>query len=200
MNKSYHHGNLRIALIEAGIEIINKDGLNQLSLRKTASLCNVSHAAPYSHFNNKEELLEAMQNHVASRFTALFEDIIENSDKACPDVIKKMGAAYISFFIDNPKYFNFLFFKGNMKINLSIKESEKDSFSAFQIFKETAIKIFKNLGMSEEQIQNLIIINWAIVHGIASIATMKGVTYDKDWKAKIEELLCLENCKPSNCL
>jgi len=61
MADSYHHGNLRQALIEAGIKIINESGEENLSLRKVAALCNVSHAAPYAHFKDKDELLEAIK-------------------------------------------------------------------------------------------------------------------------------------------
>ena len=59
--QTYHHKDLRNALIETGIQIVNTEGVNAFSLRKVAAACGVSHAAPYSHFQNKEELLEAMQ-------------------------------------------------------------------------------------------------------------------------------------------
>ena len=57
MADSYHHGNLREALIDAGIKIINENGEENLSLRKVAAACDVSHAAPYAHFRDKEELI-----------------------------------------------------------------------------------------------------------------------------------------------
>ena len=60
--KQYHHKDLRNALIEKGIEIVNSEGLYSFSLRKVAAACGVSHAAPYSHFQSKEELLEAMHS------------------------------------------------------------------------------------------------------------------------------------------
>jgi len=190
---NYHHGNLRISLIEAGIKLINKEGLNQLSLRKVAALCNVSHAAPYSHFKSKEELVCAMQEHVAGRFTQIFNDILSNNDKNNPSILGKIGEAYVLFFLDNPQYFDFLFFKGDPKINLKVSDSKKDSFPAFQIFKDTAVRIFKQFGMTEEKIQDEIISKWAFVHGFTSIATLKSVTYDKDWKDKIKEFLCVDN-------
>ena len=61
MGDGYHHGNLRQALIDAGIKIINDSGESNLSLRKAAALCNVSHAAPYAHFKDKDELIEAIK-------------------------------------------------------------------------------------------------------------------------------------------
>ena len=52
-NRPYHHGNLRNALIGAGLELINTEGEENLSLRKAALKCGVSNAAPYAHFNSK---------------------------------------------------------------------------------------------------------------------------------------------------
>ena len=43
------------------IKLVNTEGLHSFSLRKVAAACGVSHAAPYSHFQSKEELLDAMQ-------------------------------------------------------------------------------------------------------------------------------------------
>lgn len=58
--KSFHHGNLREALLaRAEIEIENH-GHRVISLRKLAKSLNVSHAAPYRHFDSKESLLLAL--------------------------------------------------------------------------------------------------------------------------------------------
>lgn len=51
--QTYHHKDLRNALIETGIKIVSTEGINAFSLRKVAAVCGVSHAAPYSHFQNK---------------------------------------------------------------------------------------------------------------------------------------------------
>ena len=57
--KPYHHGELRKALIENGIEFINKYGEEKLSLRKVAEKCGVSNAAPYAHFKDKDDFVNA---------------------------------------------------------------------------------------------------------------------------------------------
>ena len=54
--KPYHHGELKKALIENGIEFINQYGEEKLSLRKVAEKCGVSNAAPYAHFKDKDDL------------------------------------------------------------------------------------------------------------------------------------------------
>lgn len=95
--KSYHHNNLKNELIEKGIELVSNYGLSQLSLRKVAQSCNVSHAAPYSHFANKEELVAAMQLHITEQFTDKLLETIEHH-KGSTDFLMEFGKAYISFF------------------------------------------------------------------------------------------------------
>ena len=58
--KKYHHGDLKNALIKAGIEILSKEGIGELSLRKVAQHAGVSHSAPYSHFPDKQSLIAAI--------------------------------------------------------------------------------------------------------------------------------------------
>ena len=58
--KSYHHGDLKNALIKAGADILSNEGVSALSLRKVARKAGVSHAAPYAHFTDKQALIAAI--------------------------------------------------------------------------------------------------------------------------------------------
>ncbi len=58
--KGYHHGNLKTALVEAGLEIIEAEGLAGLSLRAIAAKVGVSHTAPKNHFGSLRGLLTAI--------------------------------------------------------------------------------------------------------------------------------------------
>jgi AcrR family transcriptional regulator len=190
LDKPYHHGNLRNLMIEAGIELINQEGMKQFSLRKVATLCGVSHAAPYSHFQNKEELLKAMQGYVTEQFM----EVLENAIKACPDqnkprVLIQMGKSYVMFFINNPQYFPFLFTQPSMEVNLSLDGDGTKNFPPFELLKTIVFRVFREAGMSKEKMEDTIIALWATVHGLASIATMKNVHYDKEWETKIEDII-----------
>ncbi len=190
MTNTYHHGNLRSSLIEAGIELINKEGEKKLSLRKVAKMCGVSQTAPYSHFQSKEDLLDAMKNYVIDQFMeALERGIHSYENQKNPKVLIEMGKSYVLFFIQNPKYFPFLFSEPCMKVNLCIDGDDSNNFPPFQLLKSIVFRIFGDAGMTKEEMEDTIISLWATVHGLASIATMKNVYYDKDWEKKIEDII-----------
>ena len=74
--QTYHHKDLRNALIETGIQLVSTEGVNAFSLRKDWLRRVVSAMpAPYSHFQNKEELLEAMQLFITDRFSKQLENL-----------------------------------------------------------------------------------------------------------------------------
>src|SRR5258705_11133800 len=58
--KSYHHGDLRRALVNAAVSLLTKTQRWDFSLREVARSAGVSHNAPYSHFASKRELLAAV--------------------------------------------------------------------------------------------------------------------------------------------
>lgn len=189
-NKPYHHGNLRNSLIEAGIKLINQEGTKQFSLRKVAVLCGVSHAAPYSHFKNKEELLKAMQDHVREQLMELLENTIQScSNFNSPYLLIQMGKSYVMFFIKNPHYFPFLCSQLCMEINLSMDDDGTKNFPPFELFKTTAFHVLREIGQPEEKLKDNVISMFATVHGLASIATMQNVHYDEDWETKIEDII-----------
>lgn len=190
MADSYHHGNLRQALIEAGIKIINESGEENLSLRKVAALCNVSHAAPYAHFKDKDELLEAIKNSVTDRFMEELLNAVEGKPTADQAIIA-MGRTYIQFFSSNPDYFAFIFGKQKINAHLKMNREYKDDYPPFLLLRRMYLKHLEENGLEktfEEQEIELIKI-WSIVHGMASIACMKGIKSSVNWNDIDERLL-----------
>jgi AcrR family transcriptional regulator len=189
MEKRYHHGNLRNCLIEAGIELVNTEGETHFSLRRVAAMCGVSNAAPYSHFRNKEELLEAMKSYVTGQFTEELNHSIQGEDVDNPYTLIKMGKSYVKFFINNPQYFEFLFSQACIRVNLNMDNDGKGNFPPFELLKDLHFRILRQHGLPDDKIKDAVILAWATVHGLAAIATMKGVTYDESWESKIEDII-----------
>ena len=187
--KAYHHGNLRNALIEAGIKLINDKGIHQFSLRRVAVICEVSHTAPYAHFKDIDSLLKAMSEHVAMQFTETLNAVIEGREIG-GRVITELGKAYVTFFIEHPNYFQFLFDQSGIKIDLDSEQS--NDYPPFALFRDTAYQLFKNLNLPAQAQKQLLIALWAQVHGIAALATNGNIRYSGDWTALMDTSMFLE--------
>ncbi len=187
MSDTYHHGNLREALIEAGIRIINESGEDALSLRKVASACDVSHAAPYAHFKDKDELIEAVKKSVTGQLMGELEGAVQSAANA-ENAIVDMGKRYVSFFHGHPDYFKFLFGRQNITAHLKTDEKTDDDYPPFALLKETYLKYLKEGGIKknrkEQEVELLKI--WASAHGLAAIACMSGVIPSFDWDEMLE--------------
>ena len=144
MSDNYHHGNLRQALIDAGVKIINEDGEGKLSLRKVAAACEVSHAAPYAHFKDKEELLAAIKSSVTERFMGELEKAIKKAANV-EQAILFMGQTYVSFFSNNPDYFKFLFASQKLMAHLNMDKEYPDDYPPFLLLKSTYKKYFYSM-------------------------------------------------------
>ena len=184
----YHHGNLRNTLIEAGIELINREGEKGFSLRRVCALCGVSQAAPYSHFGSKEDLMEAMKAYVMDQFTEALRDAAAGvGNPLDPRTLIEMGKRYVLFFSRHPEYFTFLFSQPCFRLNLSLDSEAGNTFPPYELFKGHVLSVYPDL--SHDRAEDMIIALWSMVHGLASIATMKNVQYDKNWEEKVEDII-----------
>ena len=105
----YHHGDLKNALISASIAVIDEEGMEGLSIRHAVEKIGVSHAAPYRHFKNKEDLLVA----VGVRCFGMLNDKINTAVKRFPNdqqaQFKALIKTYIKFAVDNPVFYRIMF-------------------------------------------------------------------------------------------
>ena len=188
MSDSYHHGNLRQALIDAGIKIINENGEAGLSLRKVAALCDVSHAAPYAHFKDKDELIKAIKEKVTSDFMAELQKAVDSGSDAKESLVN-LGQSYVSFFLRKPDYFKFLFSNLNIVAHLRTDKEFKEDYPPFVLLKRTYFNYLNEnkIKQSREEQEIDLLMLWAHVHGLASIACMSGVEVSFDWDKMLSE-------------
>ena len=114
--------NLRQALILAGIEEINRRGIQDFSLRSVAEACNVSCAAPYRHFKDKREFMAAIIDYVNDIWAARQEEILAECDDTLRQQIISIVLGYIRFLMENPQYRAILMLKDQDFDNLYHKK------------------------------------------------------------------------------
>ncbi|MEU9420036.1 WHG domain-containing protein [Streptomyces sp. NPDC048272] len=102
---TYHHGDLRRAVIRAALQVIGSDGVAAISLRDLARRARVSHAAPAHHFKDKAGLLTA----IAAEGFDLLADALTSVPPDTARRLREMGARYVEFAVGNPAHFEVMF-------------------------------------------------------------------------------------------
>src|SRR5262247_2786085 len=96
---TYHHGDLRAAILEAAARMVEREGLAGLSVREAARRAGVSHNAPYRHFIDRDALLEAL---AAKGFDELMDALKERSGR-------DLAHAYVRFALEHEQLFRLMF-------------------------------------------------------------------------------------------
>lgn len=184
----YHHGNLRSELIEKAIAIVNGEGEKGLSIRKVASACGVTYAAPYSHFRNKEELLFACREYVSEQFAEHLSQSITGKDATDPQTLNILGNAYMQFFRLHPVYFDFVFNgREGSKMVLTLDEVP-DNYPPFEVFRKVCVALTESHGIPKREGLARLIRCWSLVHGATALIISPNVQLSGDWSEYLKTL------------
>ena len=155
--RRYHHGDLPATLLQVAGKILEKEGVEDLSLRALARRAGVSHAAPYRHFPDRESLLAAL---AAEGFAMLGE---AQRQAAAAAGLRGMGEAYVRFALGHPQRFR-LMFGGTVRIakHPALREVATRTFDGLSGALAARVPEAKDARDSS-------IAAWAMVHGLAQL-------------------------------
>jgi AcrR family transcriptional regulator len=167
--RPYHHGDLSRALVAAGRRILEAEGPAALSLRAVAREAGVSPAAPYHHFKDKSELLDA----VAEEGWHELGDAIAKGRAAAADprlALHEIGVAYVSFARQNPALYRLMY---HAACNRSMMpDKAKGEESGYRQVREALIAAGAD-PTDEQDIQLTQIAAWCNAHGVAEMVGFK---------------------------
>lgn len=104
---TYHHGDLRSALVRAALELLEEHGETELSLRAAARRAGVSPAAPYRHYADREALVSAV---AAVGYRELAERLAAaHPAPSTPEELAAVATAYVQFALERPALFRIMF-------------------------------------------------------------------------------------------
>ena len=108
---TYHHGDLKAALLESAHEILRDEGLEALTLRAVARRAGVSPAAPYRHFTDRRALVAAVAEQGFRRMQELMIATMQSpAGAAGPRAgLRQVAVAYVRFGLDNPAVYRVMF-------------------------------------------------------------------------------------------
>ena len=157
--RSYHHGDLRSALLAAAEEELSAHGVEGFSLRQVAKRAGVSHAAPAHHFGDTRGLLTALAADGFRRFLAAQgrrESVADPDPKA---QLVAAGLGYIDFALERPTLFRLLF--GSDRPDFTDADLDAASTGAYFHLRE---QVHAAGGMETDAAAV-----WAMAHGLADL-------------------------------
>src|SRR5688572_6721025 len=183
---SYHHGNLREALIIGAEEILRERGVTGFSLREAARRAGVSPGAPAHHFGDSRGLLTAV---AARGFQRLAEQLKSASQRVQRDArVKAVGNAYLDFARENGALF------GIMWMRDLLDQTDCDYLAtgraAFNVLEEAALGQEVPVATAPRVPDASVIAAWAMVHGLARL-TLDGAldVVPPETQAQVMELM-----------
>lgn len=117
-SRPYHHGRLRDALVDAGVELARAGGPEAVVLRSATRAAGVSHNAAYRHFADRDALLRAVCERCMSRLALLMEERVDavgaqdgHGDPVATAWLRldALGRAYVEFATSEPGWFRTAF-------------------------------------------------------------------------------------------
>jgi AcrR family transcriptional regulator len=160
VEKPYHHGRLREAVIAAAVAEVESVGAAAVSMREIARRAGVSHAAPAHHFGDKAGIFTA----IATEGFRLAAEAIGPATTG-PDGFIRGGAAYIAFALSHPGHFEVMFRPGLYRADDS--ELIAARAAAFDILYGSARSLAPRA--SAEELTGLVVAGWSLSHGFATL-------------------------------
>lgn len=167
--KNYHHGDLKNALIQSGVEILSKEGIEGLSLRKVAQRAGVSHSAPYSHFPDKQSLIAAISTEGFHQLYNELDAVISAHPKDPKRQLQHGALTYVQFALNHTDTFKIMF--------SGVLEKEQDYPAFVEISHKTFQRVVDVVRSCQEagllrstSAEMMAIAVWGQVHGIISLA------------------------------
>lgn len=175
MMNSYHHGDLREAVLRRAVEVITEAGPESLSLRSLAADLGVSHTAPRYHFGDRKGVLTAVAAEGYAQLAELMATVRRQGG-----TFLDQGVTYVKFALGHPAHFHVMF-----NPSLLAEDDEALLTARAAAFAELRVGVDTvGEGPGREDAAAAVIAAWGMVHGIATL----GLTGNLD-AAELQPLI-----------
>lgn len=172
MAGSYHHGNLRQALLDRGVELARAGGPDAVVLRDVQRMAGVSNSAAYRHYADRQALLGAVQSYAMTRLgEAMIESLARVPDRGprrsrALARLRATGQAYIDFALSEPGLFRTAFAPEGPQHTDDSVDPERHPF---QILRGCVDDLVSTGVLTASRRDGLDEAAWAAVHGLATL-------------------------------
>ena len=166
--RSYHHGNLREALVEAALDLIAEKGPAGFTFAEAARQAGVSPAAPYRHFRDRDALMADVARRGFERFERQLASAWDEGRPSLREAFDRLGKAYLAFARGEPAYFSAMFESG---LSTSAhRDLQEAGDRAFAVLRGACEAIAASMPAGKRPPAMMMALHiWSLSHGIASL-------------------------------
>ncbi len=165
VQRGYHHGDLRAALVSAGLELLKDRSVDDLSLREVARTVGVSATAVYRHFPDKQALLYALCEQGAAQLAHAQQEAMAAAGDG-KSGFDETGRAYVRFAVANPALFRLMM---TTRPPGGLLDADEGAVNAAMRLLRQNIASLLPPGATDDELRMATIKSWALVHGLAML-------------------------------
>ena len=172
-DKTYHHGDLRNALILAAAELIEESGSIDFAMIDAARRAGVSSAAPYRHFRDKEALLEAVAKLALLGLTEASRTAVAGLEVGSMQTIVALGKSYIRYMIEHAAFHDLMF--GDTGMRAMEPDAVDLKATGFYVLVDAVRAYCEREHVISEDPVELATKLWAMVHGLSTLTMNQAI-------------------------
>ncbi|WP_374947722.1 TetR/AcrR family transcriptional regulator [Agreia sp.] len=168
--RSYHHGDLRNALLAATMELVGERGARGFSVSEAARRAGVSISAPYRHFADRDAMLAAAAQSGFAELETRLRDLaatlgVEQTFGACA---AQLAVLYVDFALENPPRFEVMFAPG-------LEKATQPELLEQTVDVQSLLELALAPHLEREQLSSRAAELWALAHGVATLSIGGGL-------------------------
>ncbi|MEM6587752.1 MAG: TetR/AcrR family transcriptional regulator [Pseudomonadota bacterium] len=184
---NYHHGDLRAGLVEATRQLVEANGPDRFSVSDACRAAGVSTAAPYRHFEDRDEMLLAVCAEGMDRFHDLMVKAQAGHEPGTLEAITALGQSYIQFATSEPGVFRLCF--GIAREHKDDNEMVERGMRNYGIVLSQVAAYFGKDEVDDEVLERAFPL-WTMVHGLSFLLIdekMEALNLDHDVEAMLRD-------------
>lgn len=166
-------------VLETAMMLFLEEGYKNVTIRKIAEKIEYSPATIYLYFKDKDEIFLTLQKMAFEKF---YEFQISGQHIEDPvERLSQQGKTYLQFAIENPMFYELIFFMTEPREKLKEPENYKTEIDTYGLLKANVKAAIEAGRMRTSDVESTAFALWAYVHGIASLIIKRGFLMPKDY-------------------
>lgn len=170
--RAYHHGDLRQALLNAARKLLDKDGVEAVTVRAVAREAGVAHSAPANHFKDRAALLAALATGIFEELAVEVEIALGMSARKPQARLHAMAEVIVHYALQHPHRYRLLWRRDNFAADGSPAE-----IAGTVLYDRVKAILGAAKGPTKASINSQVIAAWSLIHGYVSLR-LEGALVD----------------------